>query len=249
MLQRVGIAQAMLHDPKVVFLDEPMSGLDPIGRREVRELIEQLKHEGKTVFFSTHILSDAEVLCDRVAVVNRGELKGVGRVADLTSSVTGKVELVWRGQDIPAALKGLGAEGSRQRGYGARHYSGIQPGCGIGSLAPRTLAAHFPDPLARFSGRLFRFQVTARRSSRGRRSMKAPIANIAANTFREAVRDRVLYNLIVFALLMSGAAVLVGQISIDIERLVVINLGLTAISIVRRGHRHLRGNWPGFERN
>ena len=67
MLQRVGIAQAILHDPKLVFFDEPMSGLDPLGRREVRDLIEQLKHEGKTVFFSTHILSDAEALCDRVA--------------------------------------------------------------------------------------------------------------------------------------------------------------------------------------
>ena len=62
MLQRVGIAQAILHDPKVVFFDEPMSGLDPMGRREVRDLMEQLKHEGKTVFFSTHILSDAEAL-------------------------------------------------------------------------------------------------------------------------------------------------------------------------------------------
>lgn len=112
MLQRVGIAQAILHNPKVVFLDEPMSGLDPMGRREVRELIEQLKQEGKTVFFSTHILSDAEALCERVAVINQGELKGVGRVADLTSSVSGKVELVWRGTDIPAAIKGLGAQGN-----------------------------------------------------------------------------------------------------------------------------------------
>ena len=110
MLQRVGIAQAILHDPKVVFLDEPMSGLDPMGRREVRELIEQLKHQGKTVFFSTHILSDAETLCERVAVINQGELKGVGRVADLTSSVSGQVELVWRGADIPPAIKGLGAQ-------------------------------------------------------------------------------------------------------------------------------------------
>jgi ABC-2 type transport system ATP-binding protein len=110
MLQRVGIAQAILHDPKVVFLDEPMSGLDPMGRREVRSLIEQLKHEGKTVFFSTHILSDAEALCDRVAVINLGELKGVGRVADLTSSVQGKVEVVWHGTAVPAAIKSLGAE-------------------------------------------------------------------------------------------------------------------------------------------
>lgn len=112
MLQRVGIAQAILHNPKVVFLDEPMSGLDPMGRREVRELIEQLKQERKTVFFSTHILSDAEALCERVAVINQGELKGVGRVADLTSSVSGKVELVWQGTDIPAAIKGLGAQGN-----------------------------------------------------------------------------------------------------------------------------------------
>ncbi len=110
MLQRVGIAQAILHDPKVVFLDEPMSGLDPMGRREVRDLMEQLKLEGKTVFFSTHILSDAEALCDRVAIINQGDLQGVGAVADLTSSVHGKVELVWQGPAVPPALRALGAE-------------------------------------------------------------------------------------------------------------------------------------------
>jgi len=110
MLQRAGIAQAILHDPKVVFLDEPMSGLDPMGRREVRSLIEQLKAEGKTVFFSTHILSDAEALCDRVAVINLGQLRGVGAVAELTSGVRGKVELVWQGTSVPAAIKSLGAE-------------------------------------------------------------------------------------------------------------------------------------------
>jgi ABC-2 type transport system ATP-binding protein len=110
MLQRVGIAQAILHDPKVVFFDEPMSGLDPMGRREVRDLMEQLKHEGKTVFFSTHILSDAEALCDHVAIINKGELRGVGAVADLTSSVHGKVELVWQGTAVPASLRVLGAE-------------------------------------------------------------------------------------------------------------------------------------------
>jgi ABC-2 type transport system ATP-binding protein len=110
MLQRVGIAQAILHDPKVVFLDEPMSGLDPMGRREVRDLIAQLKHEGKTVFFSTHILSDAETLCDRVGIIHQGELRGVGIVADLTSSVHGKVEVVWQGTTIPSSLRALGAE-------------------------------------------------------------------------------------------------------------------------------------------
>jgi len=110
MLQRVGIAQAILHDPKVVFFDEPMSGLDPMGRREVRDLMEQLKHEGKTVFFSTHILSDAEALCDRVAVIHLGELRGVGAVAELTSSVHGKVEVVWQGATVPASLKAVGIE-------------------------------------------------------------------------------------------------------------------------------------------
>jgi ABC-2 type transport system ATP-binding protein len=110
MLQRAGIAQAILHNPKLVFFDEPMSGLDPMGRREVRDLMEQLKHEGKTVFFSTHILSDAEALCDRVAIIHHGELKGVGAVADLTSSVQGKVEVIWQGTQVPASIRALGAE-------------------------------------------------------------------------------------------------------------------------------------------
>lgn len=110
MLQRVGIAQAILHGPEVLFFDEPMSGLDPMGRREVRNLMEQLKQEGKTVFFSTHILSDAESLCDRVAIIHLGELRGVGAVADLTSSVEGKVEVVWQGAFVPAALKVLTTE-------------------------------------------------------------------------------------------------------------------------------------------
>jgi len=83
MLQRVGIAQAILHSPEVVLLDEPMSGLDPVGRHQVRELILQLKADGKTVFFSTHVLSDAEALCDRIAVLNRGRLVGVGQISEL----------------------------------------------------------------------------------------------------------------------------------------------------------------------
>src|SRR5271169_4161732 len=110
MLQRAGIAQAILHNPKLVFFDEPMSGLDPLGRREVRDLMEQLKQEGKTVFFSTHILPDAEALCDRVAIIHQGELRGVGAVQDLTSSVQGKIEVIWHGTLIPASLKALGAE-------------------------------------------------------------------------------------------------------------------------------------------
>jgi ABC-2 type transport system ATP-binding protein len=109
-LQRVGLAQAILHDPKLVFLDEPMSGLDPMGRREVRDLIQQLRHEGKTVFFSTHILSDAEALCDRVGVIHQGDLRGVGAVAELTSETLGRVEIVFFAQKVPAGLASLGVE-------------------------------------------------------------------------------------------------------------------------------------------
>ena len=110
MLQRAGIAQAILHDPKLVLLDEPMSGLDPMGRREVRKLIEELKSEGKTVFFSTHILSDAEALCDRVAIIHLGRLRGVGAVEELTAGVSAQVEIVWAGPAIPKAIDSLGAE-------------------------------------------------------------------------------------------------------------------------------------------
>ncbi|MGC1372463.1 MAG: ABC transporter ATP-binding protein [Candidatus Sulfotelmatobacter sp.] len=110
MLQRVGIGQAILHDPKLVFFDEPMSGLDPMGRREVRDLMEQLKQQGKTVFFSTHILSDAEALCDRVAIIHKGEVLRVGAVEDLTSSVRGKVEVMWQGTQVPQSITALGAE-------------------------------------------------------------------------------------------------------------------------------------------
>jgi ABC-2 type transport system ATP-binding protein len=109
MLQRVGIAQAIIHDPKLIFLDEPMSGLDPIGRREVRDLMQELKDQGKTIFFSTHILSDAETICDRVAVLNKGELKGVGVVADLTDKLTGTVEFQFEGAAAVDALRALGA--------------------------------------------------------------------------------------------------------------------------------------------
>jgi len=109
MLQRVGIAQAIVHDPKILFLDEPMSGLDPVGRREVRDLIQSLHDEGKTIFFSTHILSDAETLCHRVAVLNKGELRGVGVVADLVAETQKKLEVVWEAGNA-GALKSLGSD-------------------------------------------------------------------------------------------------------------------------------------------
>jgi ABC-2 type transport system ATP-binding protein len=83
MLQRVGLAQALINEPEVVFLDEPMSGLDPIGRREIRELIADLRDQGTTVFMSTHILSDIEALCDNVAILRQGKLAATGKLDDL----------------------------------------------------------------------------------------------------------------------------------------------------------------------
>ncbi|MCP9449847.1 MAG: ABC transporter ATP-binding protein [Nitrospira sp.] len=105
MLQRVGIAQALINDPELVVLDEPMSGLDPIGRKEVRDLILRLKEAGKTVLFSSHILHDAELLCDRVAMIMKGRLVACGPVSDLLSSgSTHEVELVIE-RLVPEALE------------------------------------------------------------------------------------------------------------------------------------------------
>jgi len=95
MLQRVGLAQAILHDPQVVILDEPMSGLDPVGRREVRDIILELKSEGRTVLFSTHILADAEMLCDRVGVIVGGKLRGVGAPEEIVGVKAQGMEILF----------------------------------------------------------------------------------------------------------------------------------------------------------
>lgn len=99
MLQRVGLAQALINDPEIVFLDEPMSGLDPIGRREIRELIAGLRDNGTTVFMSTHILSDIEALCDEVAILRGGRLAATGSLQDLlkTSGEARSFEMVVSG--------------------------------------------------------------------------------------------------------------------------------------------------------
>jgi ABC-2 type transport system ATP-binding protein len=107
MLQRVGIAQALLNDPEVIFLDEPMSGLDPLGRRDVRQLILELRDQGRTVFFSSHILADAEALCRRVAVVAGGRLAASGTLADILAFQVHGWELVMSGvsPDMVSRLK------------------------------------------------------------------------------------------------------------------------------------------------
>jgi ABC-2 type transport system ATP-binding protein len=101
MLQRVGLAQSLVNDPEIVFLDEPMSGLDPVGRREVRDLIAELRDEGKTVFMCSHILSDIEVLCDRVAILKKGRLAQVGYLDELRRKNEGpnRMEVMATGTD------------------------------------------------------------------------------------------------------------------------------------------------------
>jgi len=105
MLQRVGLAQALVNDPEIVFLDEPMSGLDPVGRREVRDLIASLRNEGKTVFMCSHILSDIEVLCDNVAILKGGRVAHAGSLNDLRARETSAIEVIATDADANA-LKG-----------------------------------------------------------------------------------------------------------------------------------------------
>ncbi|HEX9860731.1 MAG TPA: ABC transporter ATP-binding protein [Nitrospirota bacterium] len=110
MLQRIGIAQALINDPELVILDEPMSGLDPIGRKEVRDIMLGLKERGKTIFFSTHILPDVEVICDRVGILVKGRLRATGTVGELMSQMkTSSMEMTVEGldQSAVAELQGL----------------------------------------------------------------------------------------------------------------------------------------------
>jgi len=115
MLQRAGLAQALLNDPELVFLDEPMSGLDPIGRRLVRDIILGLKRAGKTVFFSTHILSDAETLCDRVALLKSGSLVSIGRLDEILELSVSHMEML---------VSGIDAARLEVPGIGERHAMG-----------------------------------------------------------------------------------------------------------------------------
>ena len=110
MLQRAGIAQAFLGDPDLVILDEPLSGLDPIGRKEMKDVLTQAKARGKTLFFSSHILSDIEMICDRVAIIDKGRIVRTGVTRDLVEEGASEVEIQASSdrEDLEAALGGLG---------------------------------------------------------------------------------------------------------------------------------------------
>jgi ABC-2 type transport system ATP-binding protein len=114
MIQRVGLAQAIQHDPELVIMDEPMSGLDPIGRREVRDLILSLRAAGRTVLFSSHILQDAEMLCDRIAILDKGRLRLVGRLDEMVASEVEWFEVTVRGAfALPAGVTLVSRDGQR----------------------------------------------------------------------------------------------------------------------------------------
>ncbi|MBS1840793.1 MAG: ABC transporter ATP-binding protein [Acidobacteria bacterium] len=121
MLQRVGLAQAILHQPKVVILDEPMSGLDPIGRREVRDIILELKRDGRTILFSTHILTDAEMLCDRVGVIVGGKLQGVGRPDEIVGLKAQGMEILFEADTGNAKTAAILAKAAKSGSRYALH--------------------------------------------------------------------------------------------------------------------------------
>jgi ABC-2 type transport system ATP-binding protein len=122
MLQRVGIAQALINDPELIILDEPMSGLDPLGRRDVRALILRLRDQGRTVFFSSHVLGDAEALCSSVAILAHGRLVAAGSVTELTAQHQRGWELVMSGL-APATIERLGSHVRRATSLGSGRFT------------------------------------------------------------------------------------------------------------------------------
>lgn len=300
MVQRLGIAQALINEPELIILDEPMSGLDPLGRREVRDLILELSQAGKTVVFSTHILPDAESVCDRVAILNRGQLQGCGEVRNILGGELATTEVVLEHlgpedlQELKPHVDSIVRTGDRVR-LEVPAQSDIsrildlvlRTRAKIVSMTPvkMSLEDYFMTRVE--NGKLeipnseskvgnlklgtrnseseprrpacesWQWQVEAGRSefeaspgsttSRSKSlagiepsvwsfklsvsSFTSRVGSITLHNFKESVRDKVLYNLIVFALLLIGAAILFGSISIGIERVILVNLGLAAISI------------------
>ena len=125
MVQRIGLAQALINDPEIVFLDEPMSGLDPVGRYQIRELILLLKKQGKTVFFNTHILSDVELICDRIGILNKGELIALGSLQELLGT-TNSYQVKGQGGDINL-LSSLLTHFSHEADYWHGEFAGDLP--------------------------------------------------------------------------------------------------------------------------
>jgi len=312
MVQRLGIAQALVNDPELIILDEPMSGLDPLGRREVRDLVLQLRQEGKTILLSTHILSDAEAVCDRVGILNRGRLLGCGELPKILGLQAESTEIVLEdpGPEVLEALRPY--VGSIVR-TGERVRLEVPAESDLSATLDRALRLRTRivsvNPVKVSLEDFFMTQIENRnwkletgnwkleaadskletgdwKSETGNSKLEIPssaaisgdsksgaprsglesqalgeqpvsdfrfpisnlqfpiptfpsrvlasaqrVTAIALHNFKESVRDRVLYNLVLFALLLIGAAILFGSISVGIERTILVNLGLSSISI------------------
>jgi ABC-2 type transport system ATP-binding protein len=173
MVQRVGIAQALINDPEVVFFDEPMSGLDPLGRREVRELILRLRARGRTVFFSSHVLADAEALCSRVAILAAGRMVASGALADIRELDARGWDLVVHGLE-PHALDALIRQGrvTRSTDIGGGRYAlelplSEEPHVLLADLAPGGVRLISVHPLRDSLEDFFVKQVSAATNDRG----------------------------------------------------------------------------------
>ena len=140
MLQRTGLAAALVADPELLILDEPMSGLDPVGRKEVRDLIVDERRRGRTIFFSTHILNDVESLCDRVAILRRGEVVVSGRIAELLRRDARRTEITLAG-DYAGLARDLAADGIRGREVGGLLVVQVEGADTTARVLERALAA------------------------------------------------------------------------------------------------------------
>ncbi len=216
MARRIGLAQALINDPEIVFLDEPTSGLDPIGTREIKDLIIDLKNQGKTVFMCSHLLADVEDVCDRIAILFRGKLEVVGRVSEL---LTEESVVNFRAQNVTPATR----EKVRQALEDDGSYIGI-------GKAKRSLEGSLPQGRAR----------QHRREPRGRSGREAlrergespvmhSILAIALVTLKDALRKKVLFTILLFAVLLTVTSGLLPYVGPDDRIRQVAKVALTGI--------------------
>ncbi len=247
MLQRIGIAQALVHDPSVVFLDEPMSGLDPIGRKEIRDLIVRLHAEGKTVFMNTHILSDVEMLCDRVAII----VQGASLTRATLDAVLAGGERAVRGDVLVARTRVRGGSRGALRGALSGRGDRIDAASsaqarGRAVAGRRSLAARALEELAPVRAGSRRCSSTrSPAASRGKamRWVSAVLA-IAGNTVREAIRSKVLYVLLFFALVLIATSASLATLSYVERERILQDVGFARDPLLRRRDRDLRRRRP-----
>jgi ABC-2 type transport system ATP-binding protein len=181
MLQRLGLAQALLHDPQVVMLDEPTDGLDPVGRAQVRGIMQQLKAEGKTVFLNSHLLQEVELVCDRVAILDKGDLRHVGTVQDITAAGVGN--LLGGGSEADVLLELAGPDAAVHAGLAEMNVLARQP-CAPGVVRV-TLGAISQADVDACLDRLRRHGVSIVALSRARRSLEDVFLAIVAEPVEE----------------------------------------------------------------